>query len=171
MVLSAICLRAFARVILVLRRKWLDERNATLDKTTNTLWICDWGICYRFQIRPFSEVTLVQETSDKKEVRESLDTEERARDENTNIKLAYVICDDYLRSQLWSLMSAPLLPQLVINHMSKEIIALVQSEIQPIFADTPAQDFVTIFYIVESVHVQPNEYYEIFSLPTPSQKT
>lgn len=52
----------------ILGKKWLGERNATFNKTTNILRICDWGVYYHFQVMLVGVVPFVQELLDKKQV-------------------------------------------------------------------------------------------------------
>lgn len=52
----------------ILGNKWLDDRTATFDKTTNILQICDLGVYYCFQVRLVGVVSLDKKSLDKKEV-------------------------------------------------------------------------------------------------------
>lgn len=39
---------------MILGMAWLDVRKANFNKTYNTLWICNNGACYQFQVRSFN---------------------------------------------------------------------------------------------------------------------
>lgn len=56
------------------------------------------------------------------------------------------------------------LASLVCDQSPDKVLVPVQSVIQPIFADTPAQGFVMVSNIIEPTYIQPDVYYDIFPL-------
>lgn len=59
---------------MILGKKWLDDRKTTFDKTTNILRICDWGLYYRFQVKPVGVASLNKKSSNEEEVKEFLES-------------------------------------------------------------------------------------------------
>lgn len=96
------------------------------------------------------------------------DTKEQVTAEDTSAKYANVTHDALLEEPVLSIDECSITAPVCVQPPD-EILGPVQSEIHPIFANIPNQDFVLISNIVDPV--QPDEYYKVFPLPTPSQKT
>lgn len=51
-----------------------------------------------------------------------------------------------------------------------DVLVPIQSDFQPIFAETLAKGFVMVFDIIVSAHIQPDDYYEVFPLQVAYQE-